>query len=216
MGNLNLGKRTNSFMVAGLFLLSSFFMVGCGQSGHNLEIDGVDGPHLLLVDDTLRVSMTFENLHVEGGLRYVIPKYPNSYVEISPSFDTEGTLMVFKMNISDVLDMDPNMMDPQALPGGRALPGVATGTLPAVAFSLEQFNNVTVYLGPKVLGFFVPSENVGIGQGILTSRFYSSGSRVGNISLVGEDAYGENSGILLLLDMDSNVKRRLKRYIDRL
>ncbi len=210
-----LKSRMNSLFVTGLFFLSSLLVTACGDGsdGRNIEIAGVDGPHVTLVDQYMTVSMVFENLNVEGGLRYIIPRYPNSYVEIGPDFESDGTLMVFKMNLNDVFDMDTRTLDPQALPGGRALPGVASGTLPAVAFSIPEFHNVSVYLGRDVFGLFVPVDSLGIGQSMLTARFYSSGSRVGNISLVGQDINGENSGILLLLDMGRSTERRLKSYL---
>ena len=58
-------------------------------------------------------------------------------------------------------------------------------------------------------------KGLGIGNSVVTARFYSSGSRVGNISLVGEDTNGENSGILLMLDLGkykSKLKKLAKRY----
>ena len=40
------------------------------------------------------------------------------------------------------------------------------------------------YIGKSVFGVFVPVKGLGIGNSVVTARFYSSGSRVGNISLV--------------------------------
>lgn len=210
-------NRSRHLVVSSLFLLTSILATGCGDGsdGRNIDIAGVDGPHLTLVEDNIRITMVLENLYIEGGLRYNIPKYPNSYVEISPDFESDGTLMVFTVALRDVFDVNLNQLDPQSLPGGRPLPGVASGTLPAVAFSIESFHNISVYLGPKVFGLFVPVDRLRIGQSILTARFYSSGNRVGNISIVGEDSVGENSGILLLLDMNNSTKRRLKSHMRR-
>jgi hypothetical protein len=67
------------------------------------------------------------------------------------------------------------------------------------------------YLGPKFFGVFVP-VNLDIGQdNIITARYYSGSARAGNISLVGKDSNGENSGFVLLLDLNSTVKRNLKK-----
>ena len=70
---------------------------------------------------------------------------------------------------------------------------------------------MSVYLGEKMFGLFMPKDDLNIGQSIVTARFYSSGSKVGNISLVGEDINGENSGFFLLLDLGRDTKKRLKR-----
>jgi hypothetical protein len=70
---------------------------------------------------------------------------------------------------------------------------------------------MTFYLGSKFFGVFVPVKmNIGTNN-IVTARFYSGKVRAGNISLVGPDANGENSGFVLLLDLSSSVKKRLKK-----
>lgn len=208
-----LKKRSSHLIVTALFFLSSILATGCGDGsdGRNIEIAGVDGPHVTLLEDNLRITMVLENIYVEGGLRYAIPRYPNSFVEISPDLDSDGTLMVYTIALGDVFNQDLNRLDPQSLPGGRPLPGIASGTLPAVAFTIERFHNISVYIGRDIFGLFVPVR-LGIDQSILTARFYSSGRRVGNISLVGNDSNGENSGVLLLLDMNRSTQSRLQRH----
>ena len=59
----------------------------------NLQIPGVDGPTLTLMDNELLIAMVFHNIELDGGLRYNIPKYPNSHIEISPHFQSGGTMM---------------------------------------------------------------------------------------------------------------------------
>lgn len=207
-------KSKNLF--TGLLLGLSLMLTSCGDGsdGRNIDIPGVDGPTVTLNQDDILISMVFENLSFDGGVRYAIPKYNNSYIEVSPDLQSGGTLMAVSVSLDDVFGGGLGALPAQVLPGGRALPGVASGRLPAVAFSIEQFNNMAFYLGPDVFGIFVPA-NLGVGQSIATFRFYSSGSRVGNISLVGEDSNGENSGILLMLDMKGSTKKRLKRQARR-
>jgi hypothetical protein len=164
-----------------------------------------------LVQDSVLISMIFQSVHLDGGLRYNIPKYPNSYLEISPDLNSAGTLMAINISLKDVLG-GVNGLDPQTLPGGRPLPGVAGGRLPAVAFSIEKFHGMGFYLGPKLFGVFLPIGNLGIGNSIITARYFTGNNRIGNISLVGQDANGENSGILLMLDMSTSVQSQLKTY----
>ncbi len=193
------------------------FLPSCGKNasgGSSLSIPGVDGPKLQLVGDQMLISMVFENLSVDGGLRYPIPKYPNSHIEIAPDFESAGTLMVVAVDLDDIFKGNLQQLDPQALPGGRALPGVASGRLPAVAFSIPKWKNLGFYLGPKIFGIFVPVKGLNMQGAMITARFYADGSRRGNISLVGEDENGENSGFLLMLDMGSSVQKKLK-YVAR-
>lgn len=190
----------------------SLFSTSCGNGQKvNLAIPGVSGPVVTLVEDKVLISMVFENLVIDVGLRYAIPKYPHSYLEISPDFQTGGTLMAVEVAIEDILKGQGKFEDPKKLPGGRPLPGVLGGQLPAVAFSIEKFHNMTFYLGNEVFGFFVPIENLDLKGSIVTARFYIKETRAGNLSLVGEDDQDENGGFLLLLSMKSNVKKELAK-----
>lgn len=197
-------------------LVSLLGLTACGDNsgGNNIEIPGVDGPTIELSEENLKITMVFENVVMDGGLRYGIPEYPSSWLEVGPDFQSDGTLMTMTLAIDDVLDDDLLLLDPQKLPGGRDLPGVRGGSLPAVAFSVENFNNMSFYVGPEVFGFFVPA-GVDFDNGIATFRYFIGDDRAGNISLVGKDENGENAGVLLLLDMDASTKKKLRRYARR-
>ncbi len=208
---------TNVFKKSKALVLSTVVALGvlttsCGDgtSAQNIQVPGVKGMSVTLVQDNVLISMVFENLKLDGGLRYNIPKYPNSYLEISPDLQSAGTLMAINLSLKDVLNLNLQLLDPATLPGGRALPGVAGGRLPAVAFSIEKFKNMGFYIGPKLFGVFIPLKNLGIGNTMITARYYTGSNRIGNISLIGEDANGENSGLLLMLDMSTQVQTQLK------
>ncbi len=189
--------------------LSLFAFVGCGkENSSNIQIEGVKGPSIALLQDNVVISMVFENVQLDGGLRYVIPKYKYSYLEISPDFQSSGTLMTVSIGSKDLVEGNLDTLDPQKLPGGRNLPGVKGGALPAVAFSIEKFNNMTIYAGKDVFGLFVPAK-VGVDGAIASFRYYIGDKRAGTVSLVGRDENGENDGLLLLLDMKGQTKAQI-------
>lgn len=213
--NLSVLKTTRTSILALLLLGLSFLSTSCGDgsSSANLQIPGVVGPKVTLQEDNVLISIVLQNVELQGGLRYNIPKYENSYIEISPDLQSSGTLMSVYVSLKDVFNDDLGLLDPQSLPGGRPLPGVASGKLPAVAFTIQKLKNMSFYLGPKLFGVFVP-VNLDIGtNNIITARFYSGKIRAGNLSLVGKDTNGENSGFLLLLDMSSSTKKKLKKIM---
>ncbi len=211
-----LTNRTKVLLTSILLMGAAVFSTSCGKgSSRNLEIPGVDGPVVSMFEDNVLISMVFENLYLDGGARFAIPKYPNSYVELSPDFASGGTLMAISISLDDVFDGGVDKLDPQTLPGGRALPGVLGGKLPAVAFSIEKFNNMAFYVGPEVFGVFVPLKKLDLQGGIISTRFYEGKSRLGNLALVGQDANGENAGVLLMLSMKDSIQKRLERINDK-
>ena len=202
----------NVFTKSKVLLLSALLTLGlfstsCGNgtSATNIQIPGVSKSAITLGTDSVLIAFVFDAIQLDGGLRYNIPKYPNSYLEISPDLQSNGTLMSISLSLKDVGNSGLQLLDPQSLPGGRALPGVASGRLPAVAFTIAKFKGMSFYVGPKLFGVFIPLNNLGIGNSIITARYFVSTARVGNISLVGADANGENSGLLLMLDLSSTA-----------
>lgn len=203
----NIFKKSKVLLLSSLLALG-LFSTSCGNGGagtSNIQIPGVSKSSVVLNNDSVLISFVFEQIQLDGGLRYNIPKYPNSYLEISPDLQSAGTLMSISIAIKDVANSSLQLLDPQSLPGGRALPGVAGGRLPAVAFTIEKFHGMSFYVGPKLFGVFIPLNNLGIGNSIITARYYAGKARVGNLSLVGADATGANGGLLLMLDLSSSA-----------
>lgn len=199
--------KTSLFTVATVMTLG--FTTSCGKNdATNIEIAGVKGPKVTLLQDNMMISAVFENVQLDGGLRYNIPKYKYSFLEISPDVESNGTLMQVSISLKDIVNGGLDKLDPQKLPGGRNLPGVKAGSLPAVAFTVEKFKNMTLYVGKDVFGIFLPAS-VGVEGAIASFRYYIGEKAAGTVSIVGTDASGENSGVLLMLNMTGQVKSQL-------
>lgn len=212
---LNKNAKKLTFISVLLSLSLVFTSCGSGTSSKNLSIPGVDGPKVNLVGDNILIDVVFQNLSVEGGARYAIPKYPNSYVELAPDLESDGTILAFSVSLDDILGDGVTRLDPLSLPGGRAIPGVSEGALPAVAFSIEKLKNVAFYVGPKIFGIWIPLKKLDLQGAMITTRFYTGSTRVGNLSLVGADQNGENGGFFLALSVSKSQKRSLQKVADR-
>jgi len=211
-----ISKFKKIFLYSPLLLVFALYSCGSNTSPtdtSNVVIPGVQGPNVTIVDNNVVISMVFDQITLDLGARVPIPKYTNSFVEISPHLTSGGTLLEAIISISDILNEELSKEDPHTLPGGRPLPGIAGGTLPAVAFNVKSFNDMTFYLGENVFGSFYPVDT-GLKNNIGTYRFYIQGQRAGNISLVGTDENDENGGILLMLDLSNIVKQKLREYND--
>ncbi len=191
-------------------VLGSTGLAGCGKgSRKNVKIEGVDGPYVNFVDNKFTLSVVIRNLEIDFGASYPIPNMPSSYMQVGPDFQTNGYMIGIGIDIGDLVKLagDDNIgiLDPTALPGGRPLPGVVAGELPGFAAELPKLRNVAFYVGQDLFGVFVPVR-LPIKDLIVTHRFYDgSGARIGNISVVGQDANKENSGFLLLINLKGRV-----------
>lgn len=194
--------QLKKYVGTGLAVLMAITLTACGgsSSGTNPTIAGITGPDVEVVNGRLILSMVFNDIHIDGGATIPIPKYPNSSIEVGPDFQSAGTLLVVTISVSDFLGDKGTFFDPQTLPGGRPLPGIAAGVMPAIAIQVKQLMNMVFYVGPQVIGFFVPFNKLNLQGAIVSFRFYNkAGSPVGMISLVGSDAQGKNAGILALV-----------------
>jgi hypothetical protein len=88
--NLLKVSKSKNLLVTALILVSAAFGTSCGEGQSQLSVPGVNGPNLELQQDNLLISMTFENIQLDGGLRYAIPKY-----DLLKVFLEEETYQVF-------------------------------------------------------------------------------------------------------------------------
>jgi hypothetical protein len=198
-------------MLAGALILLSLTLSlsGCGKgSGKNIKIPGVDGPRVAFVDNKMTLWVVFQALQLDLGARFQIPHAENSFIEVGPDLQSNGTLFSIALDIADIKRLSNNsvnLLDPLTLPGGRPLPGITEGYLPGVAVQVPRWKDITFYFGGQVFGAFLPVR-MGIQDIVATYRFYSdSGVRIGNLSLIGQDSSGANSGFLLLIDLSGAV-----------
>jgi hypothetical protein len=184
---------------------------GCGKgSNKNIKIDGVDGPRVNFVDGKLTLAVVLKGLQIDYGIRIPIPKMPDSYLEVGPDFQSNGYMINIGIDPEDVKALAGdaiNQLDPTALPGGRPLPGVAAGELPGMAIQVPKWHDLVFYVGASLFGVFVP-VNLPWQNYIGTFRFYDGANDpIGNISVVGKDTSGANSGFLLLINLRGKVGR---------
>ncbi len=203
-------KKTVSLMA--MFCL--LFTFSC-SNGSTIDFPFIGEPVVALTQDYVKIDMTFENIELDGELTVAIPEFQNSTVRFFPAADAAlGTQMEIKVWMGDLLDGDLQLLPPQRLPDGRDLPGVADGFLPSVAFQVKELGNYTFYIGKDFFGFFAPYDNKQESETMITGRLYSGGARLGNISLVGSETV-ENRGVLVLMNTDLKIKRRLQKIYDR-
>lgn len=136
--------QLKKFMGTGVAVLMAITLTACGgaSSGKNPLIQGVTGPDVEVVNGRLLLSMVFNDIHIDGGATIPIPKYPNSSIQVGPDFQSGGTLLQLTVSVADFLGDKGTFFNPQTLPGGRPLPGIAAGVVPAIAIQVPQLMNM--------------------------------------------------------------------------
>jgi hypothetical protein len=192
-------------LMAAVFATAAVTSCNGTSNTSNPVIDGIQGPNVTFTNNTLTISAVLTNVIFQGGATIQIPKTQSSYIEVSPNLAGQGMLLQLGLNINDLsfLDGNANSLPANQLPGGRPIPGIVGGSLPSVAVQVPKWDNATFYIGSAFVGIFIPVKmNV---QGVTgTFLFFDqSNKQVGTISIVGTDSNGQNSGILLMLNLKS-------------
>lgn len=189
--------------IAAAVILMSVSTTACKPgSSSNVSIDGLNY-NVEFVGGNVLLSMTLTTVQIDGGITLPIPKYPHSSLQVGPDFLSNGTLIVLTINAADFLGSNGNFFDPHRLPDGRPLPAVAAGELPAIAVQIPKLFNTVFYVGPKVIGFFVPFKLGANADAILTFRFNDNNNKpIGILALVGAVTQGYQSGVLYMMRAD--------------
>lgn len=188
-----------------VLLLLTLVLSGCGK----LNIPGVKGPNISTTDTHAIVDLTIENLDIDGFSSIDVPKFGDSFVSVE-GLDEGGTTIGVNFDIETLTNGTVEPLEPQTLPGGREIP-VLGGTLPGIAFNIPAAKNVHVYLGDKVYGFFLPIDFPAPVQGTLTYEVKVKDKKYGLAAVVGNDDNGENSGVLILLDLNTLSEKNLRK-----
>lgn len=193
-------------VILGAMIVSMATACGNGAS-KNPVIPGVQGPDVTYVNGNFIMSLVLTQVTLQGGGTIPIPDMPNSSFEISPDLQTAGTLVAVSLSATDIAALTgANLLNPQDLPGGRPLPGVASGALPAIAVQVPQWDDVVFYVGPSIFGVFVPvAFGLPTGFGLDASLYSTSGTEVGLIGAYGPDSTGKNAGIIVLIPIQGAV-----------
>ena len=99
-------------------------------------------------------------------------------------------------------------------PETKVLFEITFGTFENYWEECEKFNNMTLYVGKDIFGIFLPAS-VGIDGAMASFRYYIADKNAGTISIIGKDANGENSGVLLLLNMKGQVKTQMMKVYNK-
>jgi len=178
----------------------------CLKQGETPKIPGVDGPKLNIVDGKILLSVGLENVSLPGGISLpaslIDKKLKNSSITVGPRFEG-GSLIQIAFDLKDVESDDFQVVPAQTLPDGREFPFIMGGELPALAFHIPKAFNMTFYASKRAFGFFLPVKlpnEFTLGG---TVALKVNGKQFGVFTVMGNNADGEGSGLVLMLTLEN-------------
>lgn len=113
----------------------TFATTGCGKgSGKNIKIPGVDGPRVAFVDNKMTLWVVVQGLAIDIGARVQIPHTANSFLEVGPDLQSNGSLFSIGIDIADIKKLSGNgvnVLDPLTLPEVVRFPASPKASSPA-------------------------------------------------------------------------------------
>ena len=178
----------------------------------NLKIPGLEGPFVSLVNKKILIDAVFtDKTFVKRDQKLALPKLKKSFLKIGPAMESgKGTALAFSIDINDVLEESRFRFGNLTLPGGRPIPGIKGGTLPAISFSVKKLHNMVFYIGFKALGLWIPLACY-TKKMIITKNFVIGKKVIGSLSLVGVDRNNKNAGVMLIINISAAQRKQLKK-----
>ncbi|HBQ20579.1 MAG: hypothetical protein A2Z91_07330 [Deltaproteobacteria bacterium GWA2_38_16] len=143
--------------------------------------------------DPVTLSLPLSGQEITVGAKLDVPDLEGAFVELIPQIGNVPAT-VFLSVPAKVFDNPAfRLRDPGTLPGGRPLPKVAEGKLPAVALEVPQWNNIVFYLGLEVAGLFAPTTGKEPDVQLTLPISDNSGRNIGFITRIPQEN-GANGG----------------------
>ena len=127
------------------------------------------------------------------GTKLDIPDVTGGFVELIPQVGNTPASVLLSVPAKAFDNPNFRLRDPGTLPGGRALPKIADGKLPAAALVVPQWNNVVFYLGLEVAAVFVPTKSKEPDVQLTLPISDNAGRNIGFITRIPQEN-GDNGG----------------------
>lgn len=185
-----------------IFAVTLLFSTSCLKQGQAPNIKGIDGPKVNVLNGKLLVSIGLENINLPVGVSLPINgKLKGSTVTIGPRLEG-GTLLQAALDISAVNTDFFEIVPANLLPNGEPFPFTMSGEIKAHAFYVEKALKSTFYASKEFFGVFVPVKFPSEMTFNVNYQLKIGGKDIGQVMAVGNNAAGEGSGLVLVLDLN--------------
>lgn len=186
------------------FVLFILLLNGCGsskQAGGDAGIPGLGVFDFRVNGTEASLTVIFENLNLDVGGRIPLQRPQGAFIEIGPDFQSGGSLVKLSVPVASLLQNHGDL--PQVgLPDGRALPGVKSGVLGAVAVELPGLGLTYLYLSADAFGVFYPVDLPTLPVMASSKIKDEKGNLLGLIYGIPKSGRGTSSGVLFLFPVN--------------
>jgi hypothetical protein len=188
------------------FLAALILLPACGNQSGSSEpgIKGVGKFTYSVSAGRAYLSVVFESLSMDVGARVPLSKPEGGYIELSPDFQSAGTLVAVSVPLSSLFK-DHRDLPVVGLPDGRAIPGVRGGALGAAAVELPVIGLSYFYLSADAYGIFFPVNLPDVPVLVSSKVKDDKGNLLGIIWGIPKNGKATQSGVLFLFPVDGGV-----------
>ena len=193
-----------SFLVLFLLLSACGSKEGGGEAG---EVPGVGDFFFSMERGRAVLSVVFTKLNVDAGLQVPLGSIRNSYIELSPDFESGGMLFQVSVSIRHLLFHGDNL--PQlGLPDGRFIPHIRSGSLPGRVVDIPVFSWGVLYQAEDIFGLFLPVNLDPLPLNVTVRMRDAFGNLLGVFTAVARGKEEHVSGVLFLFPVEGSTGER--------
>lgn len=181
--------------ISRVLIMCSLVVVLSGASKCNWFKPKIQLPDVRVTfGDPVTLILPLKDLEITVGIRIPIPDLEGAFVELTPQIGANPSTLVLSVPAKAFDNPAFRLRDPATLPGGRPLPKIGDGKLPAVGLEVPQWKHIVFYLGLEVAAVFVPTQGKDPDVQITLPITDPNGKDIGFISRIPQDNNGQNGG----------------------
>lgn len=188
-------QKSFLWKISRLSVICSLVIIFGGASKCNWFKPKIQLPDVRIAfGDPVTLTLPLKDLEITVGVRIPIKDLDGAFVELIPQMGNNPATVILSVPAATFDNPAFRLRDPATLPGGRPLPRIVEGKLPAIALEIPQWRHIVFYLGLETAAIFVPTKGKDPNVQITLPISDGSGRDIGFITRVPQDNSGQNGG----------------------
>lgn len=193
-----------------ILALSMLLFSACGSregEGAAGEVPGVEDFFFSMERGRATLSVVFTDLRVDAGLQVPLGTIRDSYIELSPDFQSNGMLFQVSVSLRQLFSGGENLAR-FGLPDGRPIPHIRSGSLLGRLIDIPVFNWGVLYQEEDIFGIFLPLNLNLLPLNVTVRMRDEFGNLLGVFTAIAKGDDEDISGVLFLFPVEGSTGER--------